>query len=954
MSADKTTDNSQSAKTDYRATVFLPKTGFPMKAGLAAQEPKWLERWEKLGLYERLREQSAGRPKFVLHDGPPYANGDIHIGHALNKILKDVITRAQQMQGKDAPYVPGWDCHGLPIEWKIEEQYRKKGKNKDEVDPVEFRKECRAFAQHWLGVQREQFKRLGIVGDWENPYTTMAFDAEATIVEELLKFAANGSLYRGSKPVMWSPVEKTALAEAEVEYHDHTSTAIDVAFPVVSSPRAVLLKARPVIWTTTPWTIPANRAIAYGPELTYLVIDVTEVTDAARAHVGDRFLVAEALLAEFAARAGLAAWEVVESLAGAQLEGTVCAHPWRGHPEANGHYDFDVPLLPGDHVTTDAGTGLVHTAPSHGEEDFAVGQKFGIEAPFTVAEDGRYYEYVALVAGEHVYKVAPKVCDLLAGAGALLSQADLVHSYPHSWRSKAPLIYRNTPQWFVSLEKTGLRAAALQAIDDTRWVPAQGRNRIRSMVETRPDWVLSRQRAWGVPITVFVNKKTGEILRDDEVNARIIEAVRQGGADAWYTTPAQEFLGSKYNAEDFEQAKDILDVWFDSGATHSFVLESGKWPALKWPADLYLEGSDQHRGWFQSSLLESCGTRGRAPYEAVMTHGFTLDGKGEKMSKSKGNVIDPLTIIKENGADILRLWVVSTDYFNDVRIGKEILAGQVDAYRKLRNTLRYLLGALEGYSEAEALPFDQMPELEQWVLHRLVEMDQHLRSKANGFDFNPYYTALHSFCINDLSSFYFDIRKDSLYCDASDSIRRRACRTVLDLLFRCLTTWLAPILVFTAEEAWQARFPSEDGSVHLELWPEIPAEWRNDELAAKWKRIREIRSVVTGALEIDRRNKTIGSSLESAPTLYLTESADADLLGTVNMAEISITSALAVSLDQPPANAFRLEDVAGVAVLTARAEGQKCGRCWQVLPEVGANPAQPELCNRCGEVVNAA
>ncbi|HLU92272.1 MAG TPA: class I tRNA ligase family protein, partial [Pedomonas sp.] len=500
----------------------------------------------------------------------------------------------------------------------------------------------------------------------------------------------------------------------------------------------------------------------------------------------------------------------------------------------------------------------------------------------------------------------------------------------------------------------GLRATALKAIDETNWVPAQGRNRIRSMVESRPDWVLSRQRAWGVPITVFVNKKTGEILRDDEVNARIIEAVRQGGADAWYTTPAQEFLGSKYNAEDFEQAKDILDVWFDSGATHSFVLESGKWPALKWPADLYLEGSDQHRGWFQSSLLESCGTRGRAPYEAVMTHGFTLDGKGEKMSKSKGNVLDPLTIIKENGADILRLWVVSTDYFNDVRIGKEILAGQVDAYRKLRNTLRYLLGALEGYSEAEALPFDQMPELEQWVLHRLVEMDQHLRSKANGFDFNPYYTALHSFCINDLSSFYFDIRKDSLYCDAPSSIRRRACRTVLDLLFRCLTTWLAPILVFTAEEAWQARFPSEDGSVHLELWPEIPAEWRNDELAAKWKRIREIRSVVTGALEIDRRNKTIGSSLESAPTLYLTESADADLLGTVNMAEISITSALAVSLDQPPANAFRLEDVAGVAVLTARAEGQKCGRCWQVLPEVGANPAQPELCNRCGEVVNAA
>jgi len=949
-----TADNSQDNKTDYRATVFLPKTDFPMKAGLAAQEPKWLERWEKLGLYQRLREQAAGRPKFILHDGPPYANGDIHIGHALNKILKDVIVRAQQMQGKDAPYVPGWDCHGLPIEWKIEEQYRKKGKNKDEVDPVEFRKECRAFAAHWLGVQREQFKRLGIVGDWENPYTTMAFEAEATIVNELLKFAMNGSLYRGSKPVMWSPVEKTALAEAEVEYHDHTSTMIDVAFPVVSSPRAVLLKARPVIWTTTPWTIPANRAIAYGPELDYLVIDVTEVSETAKAKVGDRFLLAEALASEFAKRAGILAWNVIEALTGAQLEGTVCAHPWRGHPEAGGHYDFDVPLLPGDHVTTDAGTGLVHTAPSHGEEDFALGQKFGVEAPFTVAEDGRYYDYVALVAGEHVYKAAPRVCGLLEEAGALLSQGDLVHSYPHSWRSKAPLIYRNTPQWFVSLEKTGLRAAALKAIDETTWVPAQGRNRIRSMVESRPDWVLSRQRAWGVPITVFVNKKTGEILKDKAVNARIVEAVRQGGADAWYVTPAQDFLGDKYNAEDFEQARDILDVWFDSGSTHSFVLESGKWPALQWPADLYLEGSDQHRGWFQSSLLESCGTRGRAPYNAVMTHGFTLDAKGEKMSKSKGNVIDPLTIIKENGADILRLWVVSTDYFEDVRIGKEILAGQVDAYRKLRNTLRYLLGALDGFTDAEKLPYDQMPELERWVLHRLVEMDQHLRAKANGFDFNPYYTALHSFCINDLSSFYFDIRKDSLYCDAKDSIRRRACRTVMDLLFHCLTKWLAPILVFTAEEAWQARFPSEDGSVHLELWPEIPADWRNDELAAKWKRIREVRSVVTGALEIDRREKRIGASLESAPTLYVTESGDAQLLATVNMAEICITSALTVSLDQPPAEAFTLEEVAGVAVKTARAEGCKCQRCWQVLPEVGKSARQPDLCLRCEEVVNAA
>ena len=924
-------------KRDYRDTVFLPQTDFPMRAGLPKREPEFLAKWQKEDIYKTLRTDSAGKEKFVLHDGPPYANGDIHFGHAMQKTLKDIIVKSQQMQGKDAPFVPGWDCHGLPIEWKIEEKYRKKKKNKDDVDPVEFRRECREFADHWIGVQREQFKRLGIFGDWDNPYTTMSFDAEAKIVEELLKFAEDGSLYRGSKPVMWSPVEKTALAEAEVEYHDHKSTQIDVAFEVVSTKCADIEGARVVIWTTTPWTIPANRAVCYGDDIDYVRVRITEVAEDGLAKVGDELMVAEALLADFAGRAGITGHEVVAHLKGAALEGSILAHPWRGHADANGFYDFDVPLLPGDHVTTEAGTGFVHTAPGHGDDDYQVGHvKFGIPVPYTVNEAGCYYDDVALVPGRHVYKVADEVCELLDGVSSLMAKGTLTHSYPHSWRSKAPLIFRNTPQWFISMEKNGLRNKAMQAIDDTNWYPGVSKNRISAMVGDRPDWVISRQRAWGVPITVFVNKKTGDYLVDEDVNKRIVDAVKDGGADAWVATPAQDFLGNKYDAEDYEQIHDILDVWFDSGCTHAFVLEERE--ELTWPADLYMEGSDQHRGWFQSSLLEACGTRGRAPYKDVMTHGFALDGEGRKMSKSLGNTVSPQKIVDQYGADILRLWVAAVDYKEDVRISDEIIKGQVDAYRKIRNTMRYMLGNLHGFSEEEKLPASEMPELDRFMLHRLSELDTFLHERASEYDFNPVFRELYQFCIVELSAFYFDIRKDALYCDRPDDIRRRAVRTVLDAVFNRLVLWLAPILSFTSEEVWQARFGADAPSVHRQVWPETPAEWRDDALAEKWAKIRNARSVVTAAIEVQRRDKVIGSSLQASVAVTLTDQATIDAFGGLDAAEIFITSGASITLGD--------EDKAEVSV----AEGEKCERCWVVSHEVTKNGC---LCDRCQDAVAA-
>lgn len=948
----KTPDSAEAPARDYRETIFLPETPFPMKAGLPQREPEWLARWEKMDLYRRLREDAKGRETFILHDGPPYANGDIHIGHALNKTLKDIVVRSQQMMGKNAPYIPGWDCHGLPIEWKIEEKYRKKGQNKDEVPALEFRRECREFAQHWVDVQREQFKRLGVSGDWDNPYLTMSYDAEAAIVREFQKFLMNGSLYRGSKPVMWSIVEKTALAEAEVEYQDHVSRTIFVKFPVIKCP-ADLAGAKIVIWTTTPWTIPGNRAVAFSKTIEYGLYRVETVEEGSGAEVGELLILADGLADEVFKAAKVTAWERKQPVDVSSI--AACAHPFAGQG-----YDFDVPVLAGDFVTDETGTGFVHIAPGHGQDDYMLWvQNFGQKGiPETVNEEGVYYPDVPLFAGKFVLTRQGKegtanaaVIEELQKAGKLLAQGKLTHSYPHSWRSKAPLIFRNTAQWFVSMEapiaEAGgrkLREVALSEIDKTRFVPARGRNRIHAMVEGRPDWVLSRQRAWGVPLTIFVHKSDGSLLRDDRVNARVVEAVAAEGADAWFEKPVSYFLeGSNHNAADYEKVTDILDVWFDSGSTHAFVLEARGLPT---PADLYLEGSDQHRGWFQSSLLESCGTRGHAPYKQVLTHGMTLTDKGMKMSKSLGNAVEPEAIIKQNGADILRLWVASTDYWDDHSIGNEILKSNVEAYRKLRNTFRYLLGNLAGFDEAERVAVGDMPELERSILHKLAELDELVRKAYDDYDFKRIFHALSNFMNIDLSAFYFDIRKDTLYCDAPSSIRRRACRTVLHELFMCLTAWFAPMLCFTTEEVWLTRFPSEDGSVHLRLFPDVPSDWRDEALAEKWRKVRELRRVVTGALEVERREKRIGASLEAAPDVYVSNAELKAAMDGLDLAEIAITSQAQLIDGEGPADAFRLDDVPGVAVVPKLAQGKKCARSWKILPEVGSVPGFPDLTPR--------
>ncbi|NKB19774.1 MAG: isoleucine--tRNA ligase [Alphaproteobacteria bacterium] len=933
---------------DYKSTVFLPTTDFPMRGSLPEREPETLERWLKIDLYRRLRDESKGREKFILHDGPPYANGNLHIGHALNKILKDVINRSQQMLGKDANYVPGWDCHGLPIEWKIEEKYRKEGKDKDEVPVAVFRQECRDFAGHWIDVQSEEFQRLGVIGDWKNPYTTMAYKAEGRIVRELGKFLLNGGLFRGEKPVMWSPVEKTALAEAEVEYHDHKSTQIWVRFPIVDTNIDSLKGGHAVIWTTTPWTIPGNRAIAFGADLEYAVVEITDAGENETLQSGDKLLVANSLAAGVLAACNVRDSKTIAHVKGADLQGTICHHPLHGKG-----YDFDVPLLPGDHVTEEDGTGLVHTAPGHGVEDFVVGQAHGIEVPRTVEGNGCYYQHVPLFAGQHVYKASGPVTEALTETGSLIASDTLVHSYPHSWRSKAPLIYRTTPQWFISMETNDLRAKALAAIDETKFYPASGRNRLQGMISNRPDWCVSRQRAWGVPITVFVNKETGEPLRDEAVMNRISEAVEEEGADCWFASNPARFLGDDYNADDYEQIFDILDVWFDSGSTHNFVLEDRD--DLEWPASLYLEGTDQHRGWFHSSLLESCGTRGRAPYEGVLTHGFVLAEKGVKMSKSQGNTVAPQEIIKNFGADILRIWVVASDYSDDLKIGPEIIKHQADAYRRLRNTFRYLLGNLHEFDESDRVEVADMPELERFVLHRLVELDVMVRECCGKYDFHAMFTALHNFCAVELSSFYFDIRKDTLYCDPVDSFERRAARTVLDQLYMSLTAWLAPIIPFTAEEAWLTRFPdeAENGSIHLKQFSEIPSGWRDEPLAKKWHLVRNLRRVVTGALEIERAEKRIGSSLGADATIYASPDYQVALTE-IDLADLCITSSARFDDGEAPTEAFSISDVADIKVVITAADGEKCGRCWKILPEVGTHDVHKDLCGRCASAIGDA
>jgi isoleucyl-tRNA synthetase len=1059
--------DTKTATRDWSATLFLPQTSFPMRAGLPQLEPKLLERWAKLGLYHRLREAAKGRPKFILHDGPPYANANIHMGTALNKILKDVVTRSQQMLGFDSNYVPGWDCHGLPIEWKIEEQYRAKGQDKDKVPVNEFRLECRRFAEHWIGVQRQEFKRLGVEGDWEHYYSTMAYKAEAIIASELMKFALNGALFRGSKPVMWSVVEKTALAEAEVEYQDYTSDTVWVKFPVTHASQVEWISAdvdasgnlqdpRPheveavvkftqrlqqssvVIWTTTPWTIPGNRAISYSRKIQYGLYEVSAAPTDNWAKPGDKLILADKCAESVRKAARIETWVRLGTVEAATLSAMICKHPLHGK-----EYSFDIPLLEGDHVTDEDGTGFVHTAPGHGREDFdiwmenaALLQQRGIDTtiPFTVDADGRFTKEAPGFEGKRVIDdkgnkgdANDAVTKALVEAGMLIARGRLKHQYPHSWRSKKPVIFRNTPQWFIAMDKPlgtpspgglspsplrggwreapgggpsadtrlatptpnpspqgggeqvsqgaryaqvtsgnrTLREVALGAIGETEFVPASGRNRLRGMVESKPDWVISRQRAWGVPITVFQHKETGEVIpsatfaKSDELMARIRAAMTEKGADAWFEAGAGErFLaGLVANPADWEQVTDILDVWFDSGSTHTFTLEDPEaFPQLAGIVRqrdggqdrvMYLEGSDQHRGWFQSSLLESCGTRGRAPFDVVLTHGFLLDEKGEeKMSKSKGNALSPQDVMKTTGADILRLWVASSDYSSDIRFGPAILQGTAESYRKLRNTLRWMLGMLAHYDGKQVVKHGDMPELERLMLHRLCELDETIREAYAAYDYKRVVAALSHFMNTDLSAFYVDVRKDALYCEPYSSPKRKAALETIEQIFSATCVWLAPLMCFTAEEAWLARYPSEEGSVHLQLFPDVPKSWRDPALAEKWERIKRVRRVVTGALEIERAAKKIGSSLEAAPQVFIADPALMHALAGIDLAEVCITSAIAVTAGAPPSGAFALDDVAGVAVVVKPAEGTKCARSWRITKDVGADPAFPDLSAR--------
>ncbi|EBA07140.1 isoleucine--tRNA ligase [Sagittula stellata] len=989
---------------DYKDTLALPKTDFPMRAGLPKREPDWLARWAEMDVYGQLRAKAAAdetRESFTLHDGPPYANGHLHIGHALNKVLKDFIVRSQQMMGRDARYIPGWDCHGLPIEWKIEEQYRAKGKDKDAINVVDFRQECRRFAEGWIDIQREEFKRLGVTGNWADPYLTMDFHAERVIAEEFQKFLMNGLVYQGSKPVMWSPVEKTALAEAEVEYHDRQTDAIWVAFRVagiagsdaltdllldqfgeekysdeVQALSADCANAYVIIWTTTPWTIPQNRAICYNPAIKYGLYEVLDTPEECWAVKGEKYIMADDLAEATFARARLEPHQFtrLRDAPPELLDCFTCAHPFEGVPQGGGEWNYPVPLLRGEHVTADAGTGFVHTAPSHGDDDYAIGRAHGLEMTYNILDDSSFRDDLPFFGGLRIYdekgkpgKANKAVIDKLIEVHHLLARQRLTISDAHSWRSKAPVIRLNRPQWFAAIDKpvgdnndtygTTIRTRALTSIDElVKWTPQTGRNRLHSMIEARPDWVLSRQRAWGVPLTCFVRKDTRPddpdfLLRDEKVNARILEAFEAEGADAWYKPGAKErFLGNDHNANDYEQVFDVLDVWFDSGSTHAFVLRDREDGSKDGLADLYLEGTDQHRGWFHSSMLQACGTRGRAPYRGVLTHGFTLDEKGNKMSKSLGNTVAPEDVTKQYGADILRLWVAQSDYTADLRIGPEILKNVADSYRRLRNTMRYLLGAVSHFTEDQRVDAKDMPELEQYILHRLAELDKTVREGYSKYDFQGVFQQVFNFCTIELSAFYFDIRKDALYCDG-DTARRRAARTVMDILFHRLTTWLAPILVFTMEEVWLERFPADDSSIHLQDMPETPADWRDATLASKWQMVRRARRAVTAALEIQRTDKVIGASLEAAPVVHVSDAAMLEALKTTTFEDICITSAITLTDAPAPDDAFRVTDVPEIAVVFAKADGQKCQRCWKILPDVGTH-SHPATCARCDEALS--
>ena len=895
----------------------LPKTAFSMKANLPSKEPKILETWDKTKLYDKLRKKSAGKEKFILHDGPPYANGHIHMGTALNKILKDIVTKFHQMRDKDSIYVPGWDCHGLPIEWKIEEQYKKKKKNKDEIPTKDFRKECREFAEKWIEIHKKEFKRLGVIGDWENYYSTMSFEAEAQIVRELGKFLTEGSLYKGFKPVLWSTVEKTALADAEVEYKDHKSNTIYAEFQVKQTNKDYLKDVSVIIWTTTPWTIPANKALAYNKDISYSVLELKN----------KKIVVAEKLINSVIADCGLEKFKIIKSFKGEEFKNTICSHPFK-----NLGYNFDIPMLEANFVTLEQGTGIVHCAPSHGPDDFNLCLKHGMKAIETVNNDGRYTKNIPIFEGTHVFKADEIIIQNLREQKNLLGNGTLVHSYPHSWRSKAPLVHRATPQWFISMESHKLREKALNSIDQTEFYPEKGKARIRAMIETRPDWCISRQRSWGVPLPIFVNKKTNEPLRDADVIENIAKIYEKEGSDCWFYDDPQRFLGKKYKKEDYIKSKDIVEVWFDSGSTHSFVLEKRK--DLKWPASMYLEGSDQHRGWFHSSLLESCGTRGRAPFDSILSHGFVVDGKGMKMSKSSGNVISPDEILKKYGADILRLWVASSDYSEDLRIDHSILDQHAESYRKIRNTFRYILGNLRdqfNQKNFKQIKIKEFPELEQLILHKIFVLNEDIKKNLKEYNFHKLQKDLLNFCALDLSSFYFDIRKDILYCDDLNSKKRKSCVTLLNVVLECLIKWYAPVLSFTTEEISELSQKDKKTSIHEENFPEIPNNWKNELLFKKWEKLISVRQQVNVAIEEKRSSKIIGSSLEADVDIVLPKQ-EYDFLEEIDAKEFFITSNVTKDISKKN----------DISVSVKKAEGTKCSRCWKIVKSV-----KEGKCQRC-------
>ena len=919
---------------EIKDSILLPKTEFSMKADLPKKEPAILDSWQKNNLYDSLRKDSKDKEKFILHDGPPYANGHLHMGHALNKILKDIIVKYQQLLNKNSIYVPGWDCHGLPIEWKIEEEYRAKKKNKDDVPVLEFRKQCRDFANKWIDIQKKEFQRLGVIGDWDNPYTTMHYHAEAQIVRELGKFLENGGIYKGHRPVLWSVVEKTALADAEVEYQDHKSTTIYTCFPIEKSSEPKFSDHSIVIWTTTPWTIPGNRALAVHEDIDYQSLTINK-NDA-----NQKVIIAKDLIENFIQENEISEHTLNFEIKGKELIGLNCKHPL-----FDSGYNFTVPVLHGDFVTTEQGTGIVHICPVHGMDDFLLGKQHNLELPMTIDEGGIYYEHIPVFAGKHIFKVDQDVCDEINKCNNLISQGVLIHSYPHSWRSKAPLVYKNTSQWFISMEKNELREKALEAIDQTDFFPKQGQNRLRSMIQDRPDWCVSRQRVWGVPLPIFVNKKTGEPLRDNKVIERIASIYEQEGGDAWFNSEASRFLSPDYDSNEFEQVKDVVEVWFDSGSTHSYVLETRE--DLQWPASMYLEGSDQHRGWFHSSLLESCGTRGRAPFESILSHGFVVDGKGRKMSKSIGNVISPDEIINKYGADILRIWVVASDYSEDLKIDNQIINYQIDSYRKIRNTIRFLLGNLNNFSVNDAVELEQMPDLEKYILNKVSQMNTELKSLVQKHDYHGIFVKLLNFCTLDLSAFYFDIRKDSLYCDGKDSLKRRSVSTCLHILFDFLSKWFSPIISFTSEEAWQSRHQDNSTSILSQIITEKDFTYSYSNLEKSFDELKRVRKSVTAALEIKRNEKLIGSSLQAKAIIYI-PSEIKQILSTLDLAEMCIVSGVEIkdiAEKTPSSMNFEEEDI---FVDISLAEGDKCQRCWTILPEVKDN--QDHLCSRCDNV----